>query len=169
MIKCCSVLVCLALCLQIGFNIFLYMYKRIPDKDTETKVTYGPMAGLYLNEDYYNSYVNSLKDLDVIKSMSEETDPVLITSHQGWMQLYLNRALAAYSPCLLNIDTELLTLYYRQNPDKIPKYIYVGYADTNYIASESSASYKVEKLQQMFDCTVEELSWGFLLTVNKML
>ena len=168
-VKCCGIVVCLALCLQISFNVCLYMYKRIPDRATDTKVTHGPMAELYLGEDYYNSYVNSLKDLDIIKSRSEKTDPVLITSHLGWMQLYVDRSLAAYSPCLLKIDTNLLTRYYQQNPDKIPKYIYIGFADTYYMASESTALYKVEVLQKMFDCTVEELSWGFLLTVNKML
>lgn len=57
-------------------------------------------------------------------------------------------------------------MYYEQYPEKLPKYIYVGYADRNYIPDRESALSKAEKLEEIFECTREELSMGILLTVK---
>lgn len=162
----CCIIIFTAFCSQLIFNGYLYAYNRIPTGEKYTKVTYGPLSSFYLDDDYHESYVNSLNDLDIIRFRSEKNDPVLITSRLGWMHLYLDRPFAAYTVCLLNIEPALLDLYYEQNPDKIPRYIYVGFADTYYIADRSSALEKVNILKEIFDCTTEELSMGFLLTVN---
>ena len=165
-IKTYSIILCLAICSQLIFNCFLYQYDRIPNKEEYTQVTYGPLAHFYLNDSYYESYTNSLSDLDIIKSRCQENDPVLITSRMGWMYLYVDQPIAAYSTCLLTLDADLLNSYYAQNPDKMPKYIYVGFADTYYKPDRDAAFKKVSILEKMFNCTKEELSMGVLLTVN---
>ena len=107
-----------------------------------------------------------MNDIDIIRSRTEENEPVLITSFVGWMYLYIERPFASYSTCLIEFDTEQMKSYYEQYPEKIPKYIYVGYADRNYIPDRESALSKAEKLEEIFDCTREELSMGILLTVT---
>lgn len=164
--KYCYVLVFLIISSQLIFNSYLYMYDRVPNISKDTKVSYGPLAHFYLDDEYYNKYVSSLNDIDIVKSRSEENDPVLITSRLGWMQLYLDRPAAAYSPCLMSIDIEYLNLYYQLNPEKIPKYIYVPFAEQHYVFSREVALDNVAKLRNLFDCTMEELSVGFFLTVN---
>ena len=158
----CSALICGAICLQLAFNGFSLLYDRIPDKEYK-KVTNGPLSNFYLNSVYHESYTKSLNDIDIIRSRTQESEPVLITSFVGWMYLYIDRPFASYSTCLIEFDTEQMKSYYEQYPEKIPKYIYVGYADRNYIPDRESALSKAEKLEEIFDCTREELSMGILL------
>ena len=127
------------------------MYERVPDKEEYTRVSNGPLSHFYLDEVYYESYTNSLNDLDIIKSRTEKTNPVLIVSRLGWMHLYIERPFAAYSASLLTLDTDLLTAYYEQNPKKKPKYIYVGFADFNYIPDREKALEKADKLEMIVD------------------
>ena len=162
----CSAVICMAFCAQLAFNSFSLCYDRIPDSEEYTKVNNGPLAHFYLDEVYYESYMHGLNDMDIIKSRSDEEEPVLIISRMGWLHLYIDRPFAAYVSCLMTLEEDLLCSYYEQNPEKIPKYIYVGYADSSYKPDRETAMEKAEKLEEMFDCTREELSMGILLTVN---
>ena len=154
-------------CVQLSFNCFTYAYERIPDKNEYMRVDYGPLSQLYLNSDYYRSYTGSLNDLDVIMKASEEDEPVLITSRMGWMHLYADRPMAAYNSTLVSIDEELLNLYYNRNPEKIPAYIYVGFADIFYVGSRDDAYKKVRELKRLFRISDErELAAGFMLEVE---
>ncbi len=166
--KYCYALACIMLSSQIIFNIYLYTYDRIPNINKDTRVFYGPLSHFYLDDEYYNKYVSSLNDLDVIKSISKENDPVLVASRLGWMQLYLDRPIATYFPGLMSIDIVFLKLYYQQNPEKLPKHIYVPFAEQHYVFSRETAMNNVATLKELFDCTEKELSAGFLLTVNEM-
>ncbi|MBQ3006024.1 MAG: DUF2142 domain-containing protein [Clostridia bacterium] len=166
-IAACRALICTVICLQFVFNCFSLLYDRVPDKDEYTSVKHGPLSDFYLNEVYYESYTNSLNDMDIIRSLANENEPVLILSRLGWMHLYIERPFASYSTCLMNLDTDMLGMYYNQYPEKIPAYIYVGYADRSYIPDRESALSKAEKLEEMFDCSREELSMGILLTVEQ--
>ena len=162
----CRSVVCVSFCLQLLFQCFAYQYERIPEKDYK-QVTTGPFAGFYMNELYYDNYVTSINDLDVIKSRGEEDAPVLIVSCHNWMYLYIDRPFANFTAWQETFQPEHLKLYYKQNPNKIPKYIYVGYAASEYIEMRDKAREKAAILNEMFVCTQEELSNGILLTVEQ--
>lgn len=159
-------LVCIILCIQTAFNCCLYMHNKIPNKESYQKVENGPFAGLYLDSNYYEKYNKGLSDLDIIKERSSDNDPVLINSRMGWMHLYIDRPSAAYCAALYSLEEETFRSYYEQNPDKIPKYIYVSFAHRYYLTSRDEARKQSRLFQSLFDCTVEELSMGFLLTVD---
>ena len=134
--------------------------------------TDGPKAGLVMSKESKEDYDASLRDLDLIQKRSNPEDPVLIVSYQSWMYLHLQRPIATYTAwydAYLNPDA--FTDYYRLNPKKIPKYIYVVYTDhiaplgihVDNVASTQST------IDILFDYTAEELNNGLLLTVTDYL
>ncbi|MBR2411375.1 MAG: SWIM zinc finger family protein [Clostridia bacterium] len=122
------------------------------------RLTNGPLAGCYASEADYEEYMNTLKDLDFIKSESDEDAPVLILSEKTWMYLYVERPFATYTAWHQFIRFDALKQYYEANPDKKPKYIYI---------SESREMRKKEAaVRHIFECKRKTLSNGILLTVK---
>ena len=88
------------------------------------------------------------------------------------MYLYIDRPFGTYSTWQPFVEPARLRSYYREHPEKIPKYIYVGNV---FIPSSAISDYKVkqvraenyaEKITEIFDCEQENLSNGILLTVK---
>lgn len=145
-------------CLQMLFHGIFYQYGQIYGKDAP-KATNGPFLGLYMPELRYNKYNNAIKDLDIIKEISNEDDAVLMVTYNNWMYLYLDRPIATYTTWYQGtIHPKLLIRYYKENPEKIPKYIY-------YEASDPKNA-RVDIINEMFQVSREELSNGVLLTVE---
>ncbi len=145
-------------CLQILFYGIFYQYGQLYGKDAP-KATTGPFSGLYMTEEQYNKYNKVISDMDLIKNISEEDDPVLVVSYKNWTYLYLERPIATYTAWYRGtINTDLLISYYEENPDKIPKYVYLESADPK------NASVKL--VGELFEFTREDLSNGVLLTVE---
>lgn len=154
---CCNLIV-IGICVQIvfygAFNLIGQTYTG-----NDKKVTSGPFSGLHMSEDAYDSYNKRLSDMDVIRELSRDDEPVLLVTYNNWMHLYLDRPVAVYTTWYRGaINQDLLTEYYRKNPKKIPKYIYVDSLDHN------SGGIKIAS--EMFVFTEEELSKGILLTVE---
>ena len=147
----------IGLCAQILFyGTFYYIFNQygISIKSDTFKATEGPYTGLYLPQDEYNKYNRLLSDMDYIKSITIEKDPVLLAAYQNWLYLYLERPVATYSAWYRGtINQQQLTDYYKRNPSKIPKYIYT-----------TSPNFTI--INEMFEYTQEELSNGYLLTVK---
>lgn len=162
-------IICIGLCLQILFHCFVFQYGQLPEKDP-VRVTAGPYSGMYMTEDQYSMYEKSIADLDIIKARSNKNDPVLIASYQNWMYMYVERPMAVYTAWYQqDLKQEQLIEYYKANPDKIPKYIYI--TSTNY---ENNYNYNavlnnIDIVSKMFEFTKEDLSNGTLLTVTKCL
>ncbi len=152
-----------AFCLQILFYGLFYMVNQVPITNA-VKATNGPYAGLYMSEEKYNRYNNAINDLDVIRTISEENDPVLIDTYNNWMYLHLDRPFAIYTTWYRGIlDIKQLTAYYEENPEKIPKYIYIESPDPDSSKIQNSK----ELLSELFVFTEEEqLSNGVLLIVE---
>ena len=151
-------MIIIGFCIQILFYSIFYMYGQLPGKGA-MKATIGPYSGLYMTEEQYNNYNKSIVDLDYIKNLSDEDDPVLIASYNNWMYLYLDRPIATYTTWYRgSLNSSLLTKYYKENPEKIPKYVYLESADPK------NASVKLAS--EMFEFTREDLSNGVLLTVK---
>jgi hypothetical protein len=145
-------------CLQILFYGIFYQYGQIYGKDAP-KATIGPFTGLYMTNDEYERYNKVISDMDVIKNISNENDPVLLASYKNWAYLYLERPIATYTTWYRGtLDTDLLIRYYEENPEKIPKYIY--------IESPDPKNASVQIVSELFDFTREDLSNGVLLTVT---
>ena len=145
-------------CIQIMINIVFNMEARIYTKD-DNKITTGPYAGIYMNDEKYTLYNNRIRDLDTIKELSREDDPILLATYNNWMYLYLDRPCATYTAWYRGtVDQDLLTRYYEENPEKIPEYIYID--------SPEPENVKVDMVSGMFDFTRENLSNGVLLTVT---
>ena len=161
--------ICVVLILQIGVYVYILQYGQpIPDKPVT--VSKGPYSGIVMSQEQSESYNASLRDLDLIREKSSPEHPVLITSFQSWMYLYLQRPIATYTTWYAaGIHTNSLTAYYAMNPDKIPKYIYVVYSDDiapiGFHIDNVEAC--IDKLDILFDYTTEELSNGLLLTVKE--
>ncbi len=157
-------IIIVAFCLQITFYGIFYQYGQIYGADTP-KATSGPYAGLYMTEIQYERYNNAISDLDVIRTIADEDDPVLIDSYNNWMYLYLDRPFAIYTTWYRGIlDVKQLTAYYKENPEKIPEYIYVESPNLNRAKIENSK----DLLDDLFEFSEEmELSNGVLLTVKR--
>ena len=145
-------------CLQILFYGIFYQYGQLYGKD-DPKATRGPFSGLYMTEEQYEKYNKAISDMDAIKNISRENDPVLLATYNNWMYLYLERPIATYSAWYRGtIHSKLLINYYKENPDKIPKYIYLETPDPQ------NANVKI--FSELFVFTRENLSNGVLLTVE---
>lgn len=154
----CRKIIAVAFCLQILFYGVFYMYGQVPLKGA-VKATTGPYSGLYMSEEQYNQYTNAICDMDVIKNLTDKDDPVLLASYNNWMYLYLERPMATYSTWYRgSINPPQLIKYYKENPEKIPKYVYVE--------SSNPDNPMVQIVGELFEFTKENLSNGILLTVE---
>ena len=165
----CSFVICAGFLLQLVFYGFVIQYGQLLPKNS-IKVTDGPYSGMQMTEDQYFKYQTSLKDLEQIKQRSNTQDPVLVVSFQNWMYLSLDRPIATYTTWYQGmIQKNNLITYYHENPDRIPKYIYIVNRDVVEITNIDSDNIdrNIEILQSMFDYTEEKLPGGLLLTVDQ--
>ncbi len=169
--KVCLSVVSIGICLQLVFQCGLYMVGRTVKSDY-AKLEKGSYAGLRLEEQNLQRNNSIMDDLDIIKQRSDADDPVWILSEFSWMYLYIERPFATYSAWQPNLKIDMSDTYFTVNPDKMPKYIYVCwvYIPTSVTAghqiSPERAQRSVETILEKFDCDVEELSNGFLLSVK---
>ena len=158
----CRRIIIVGFCLQILFYGIFYAYGQVPIKNA-VKATNGPYSGLYMSQEQYETYSKTIDDLDYIKSISGEKDPILIATYNNWMYLYLDRPMATYTTWYRGtLDSEQLTRYYKENPEKIPEYIYIESSDPQGLM----AQFGMEVASEIFYFTSEELSNGVLLTVE---
>ena len=156
-------LICGGLCLQLVFHIFVCAFGQMPQPDSVRADT-GPCAGMILSDSQYRNYSRSISDMDYIRSHTPEDAPLLIVSYSSWMYLYADRPMATYTTWFeLTIHPEHLSGWYSCYPERIPRYIYVDAR----LYEELEAN--LELLGDMFTFTTEELSQGFLLTVESYL
>ncbi len=156
-------IIIVSFCIQMLFYGTFYMYGQIPIQNA-TKATSGPYLGLYMSEEQYEHYNKSIDDLNYIKSISREKDPVLLATYANWMYLHLDRPIATYTTWYRgSLDIDLLKAYYKENPEKIPKYIYIESPNFN----SKTIQYTMDLLDEMLDFTRQDLSNGVLLTVKK--
>ncbi len=155
-------IIIMAFSIQILFYGAFYHYGQFFGMNAPQATT-GPYKGLRMSEDQYERYNNSINDLNVIKSLSDEDDPVLIGSFRNWMYLHLDRPFATYTTWYRGaLDLELLADYYKENPRKTPKYIYIDASGTD----ETGVQFIMKRLDGMFDFTRQNLSNGVLLIVE---
>ncbi len=154
----CRNVIIVGLCVQVLLYVTYYQDGRIPGKGA-IKATVGPYSGLYMTEEEYDQYYKEISDMDVIKSISYEDEPVYLASYNNWMYLYLDRPMATYTTWYRgSLDREQLIRYYRENPKMIPEYIYVESLDPQ--------CGRVKVASEIFEFTKEELSNGVLLTIE---
>ena len=145
-------------CLQILFYGLFYQFEQV-NKNNAVKASVGPYSGLYMTEQQLDRYNKLINDMDVIKKLSENDDPILIDSYGTWMYLYLERPVATYMTWYLGtLEPKQLTNYYRESPEKIPKYIYFESPDPKKV--------NIQVANELFEFTREDLSRGVLLTVE---
>jgi hypothetical protein len=170
--KVCQGLICTGICLQLVFQCGIYLIGRTVNIKEYTEIQRGPYAGLLLDKNTYGRSNSIMDDLDIIKSRTNPDDPVLIISEFSWMYLYIDRPFATYSAWQPFVELGRLRTYYRENPEKTPKYVYVGNV---FIPSSVSSGHKInqtraedyaKEIMQLFDCDCEYLPNGVLLTVN---
>lgn len=154
-----SVLI-ISFCFQTVLYITMNQYWGPLPKNDLRKPSEGPYAGLYMDIDSYNYYCNEIKDLNYIKEITRENDPVLLASYRNWMYMYLERPVAIYTTWYQGeLKKDLLIRYYEENPDRIPEYVYVESLDL------SSTRYQVA--EELFEFSSKEvLSNGVLYTVD---
>ena len=158
----CRRLLCAALCLQLLFYGFVLLFGQLPTGN-RIRASTGPMAGLVLSEPEHQSYTISLQDLDIVAERSGPEDPVYIHSDRSWMYLYLDRPIAIHHTWFQGrFLGENLLEYYRCNPEKVPKYIYMDQNVFSVWVRDSLLTIAGE----WFDFTVEDLPGGILLTVH---
>ncbi len=171
LIKMCSSMICIVIGLQLVFQCSLYMIGRVV-KSEYAELERGPYAGLRLEEQNLQRNNSIMDDLDIIKERTEPDDPVLIISEFSWMYLYVERPFATYSAWQPILEIDRLNTYFSLNPEKIPKYIYVPwvYIPSSVLSghglSPERAQKNVDVITENFNCDIEELSNGFLLTVK---
>ena len=156
-------IIAVVFCLQMLFYGIFYMYAQVPIQDA-TKATNGPYSGLYMSKEQYEHYNKLINDLDYIKSISRKDDPVLLATYENWMYLHVDRPMATYTTWYRgSLDVDLLKAYYKVNPEKRPKYIYIESPNFN----SQAIKYTMDLVGEMFDFTRQDLSSGVLLTVKR--
>lgn len=151
-------IIIIAICIQISFYAMSYQIGQISIKDT-TEATTGPYSGLYMNDEQYDEYTKEINDVDAIKALTNKNHPVLLITYNNWLYLHLDRPIATYTTWYRgSFNRELMLYYYKENPQKIPKYIY--------IESSNPVAARIQMLSEMFEFTKEDLSNGVLLTVE---
>ena len=162
-----QVLLCLFILLNLTWESLILCYD-LPRVYTEktTEMTQGVYEGIFIEKRVYGSHTLLQKDLATIQSRTDENDNVLIISEMCWLQLEIDRPIAAYSAWQLSFEPDRFAAYFEQNPDKKPKYIYVSATlNADYTISFPTAERKASAFRSMFNCTEEKLSRGILLTV----
>ena len=157
------------ICFQLFVSCFCTRYYNIQYKSQADsfKATSGPLEGLYFNEEQYDSYIKRLDDLDYIKSISNKNDPVFFVSYRNWMYLYTERPIATHTTCLEVFDFDSLSAYYKENPEKIPKFIYIVPSENvRFTLITDNYEQFIDYIDDHFDYTSEQLSYGILLTVT---
>ena len=112
-----------------------------------------------MSESQYEKYNKTIDDLNYIKEISHEDDPVLISTYNNWMYVQVDRPMATYSPWFRGtLDYDQLRRYYDENPEKVPQYIYIESSDPE--------NTNVDSVKELFMFTRDDLSNGVLLTVT---
>ncbi len=170
--KVCQGLLCAGICLQLIFQCSIYLIGRTVNIKEYTELQRGPYSGLLLEEQNYNRNNSIMYDLDIIKARTSPNDPVLIISEFSWMYLYTERPFATYSAWQPFLEMDRLIDYYALNPEKKPKYIYIGWViiptgvSSGHRINKTRAENYAESLMQIFDCEREDLLNGILLSIN---
>lgn len=151
------VIIIVGFCVQILVYCFFRSYSQ-PISIDSVKATEGVFAGMYMSESQYEKYNKTIDDLNYIKEISHEDDPVLISTYSNWMYVQVDRPMATYSPWFRGtLDYDQLRRYYDENPEKVPQYIYIESSDPE--------NANVDMVKELFMFTREDLSNGVLLTV----
>lgn len=160
------VIICITLCLQLIFyGVASYCSKRVDS--VMVMENRGPFAGILMSKSRHEKYTTLLSDLDVLKERSDADDPILIVSRENWMYLFVDRPFGTYTALEQSrIDFESLKAFYKQNPDHIPKYIYISELEVMNDIYENGTGFLLA-VERLFDHTKEELSGGILLTVTE--
>ena len=160
------VLIAIALCVvaQAGLQTVVktvHVFRDSSPSQLTEIIDAGPMKGIKTTEYNRTVYDYTLDDLSIYDE--KESGNILILAKQPWYYLATDtQQYGTYSACIPgeNEDTlEMLRLYYSENPDKIPNYIYLpknlswdydnlfqlidGYGYN--ISEENIMSYKFEK------------------------
>lgn len=163
-----KVILCVGLCAQFIFQGYVLQYGQIPYEKTAKAIS-GPYSGTLMTEKQHHAYTNVISDIDYIKSINTEKLPVYIASYKNWIYMYNDSPIAAYTAWFTDTtDKEQLIEYYKKNPDKIPKYIYIDPFDFNDNHRPDMAESNINSLSTLFEFAQEELSNGTLLTVEKI-
>lgn len=149
----------IAICLQLFFQCFISAQWKLSTEDV-SHIANGPFAGLYMKNSEYPHYDATLKDIEKVKSIVGENEPVLIITYNLWTYLHIDRPFAIHTVWRSwRTYPEHLKLYYKSNPDRIPSYIY--------LSSENDYEYDhFDEIETLFDFTEIKLSDSILLKVN---
>jgi hypothetical protein len=152
------ILIISSFCIQILFYGLFHTYCQPISMDS-VRATEGVFAGMYMSESQYEIYNKTIDDLNYIKKISYEKNPVLIASFNNWMYIQVDRPMAIYSTWYRgSFDNNQLRRYYNENPNKVPRYIYIETSDPQ--------NANVDIFNRLFDFTRENLSNGVLLTIE---
>ena len=148
---------------------FMYSFSVLPSLQEAEKnavqVLNGPYEGLLMNEDKYDEYQSLINDMDYIKGISDDDDPVLIISEELWLYLYIERPFATYTIWdVEKINDQFIIDYYKQNNYRCPKYIYC-HLERNEMSNSKQITY-YDFLCENFSFTEEKLANGVLLKIE---
>lgn len=152
-------IICVGICFQLLTYTAAIQYQQLPSADS-VKASSGPFAGMLMNKEQIDSYEMYKADMDIIKEQCNENDAVMILSCRAWMYLYLQQPIAVYTTWY-DCEYPLVNLieYYKQNADKIPKYIYI---DEYYNKINESLTH----LANIFTFEARALKGGTLVIVD---
>ena len=163
------IIIVLTISLQLAFSCFTTrLINNTPIKDATFVASSGPLKGMFFNQEVYDLYESILDDLDYVKNVSAETEPLLVIGNLDWAYMYTERPFATYTAYYLGFSDKSISEYYKKNPDKIPKYIYVFTIPDLQEPYYAKKEFYKEKdiLDTMFKYSIKDLHNGVLLTVN---
>ena len=146
--------------LQLTSRIYHVFWDASPDALTE-EIKEGPAAGIVTTADKVTAYQTMYADLAALKA--KEPDNVLFMSFETWPYLAMNDFPYATFSAWTGTEQGDITLdrmhtYYRMNPEKMPRYIYIPktakwdfnkvlaeWQAQGYTVNDTAASYQLER------------------------
>ena len=161
-------IIIIAICVQMLNSCFFMQEFLALEEDYTFKATSGPLKGMYFNEEAFKLYESNLETIDHIKEISDESDAFLTVGNLNWVYMRAERPFGIYSAYYLGFYPKTIAAYYRNNPDKIPKYIcaFTVLTPEYTRTAEEMIEEEREVLDSMFDYTEERFNDSIILKVT---
>ena len=161
-------LICIAFVVQLTIYGIALQYELIINTGSLTVVESGPYKGVLINAEEHIIYNNYLKDFETIKELSNPNDPVLFSTFNNWAYPYVERPEATYTAWFTGeFNKNSLLDYYKENPEKTPRYIYIDSYNLQKEYSPVFMEHNINIANELFNYTQEQLLNGVLLTVTE--
>jgi hypothetical protein len=126
----------------------------------------GPFKGLRTNETVAAAYRDILTDLDTIRKLDDEREPVAVIGLLPFTYLYMDLPYGAYSAWYEYDEPDRLAAYWQMHPQRVPSIIYVPYDyGQSYLPNETEVmEERMDGIRALVSGDIAEGAAGYIIT-----